>query len=66
MNTVIYRNVKDIAEKRNMTIRELEIKAGLANGTIGKWQDSIPKISSVEAVARILKVTVDRLLKKQE
>lgn len=60
----IYKNVSDLAKQKKLTIMEIEKRAELANGTIGKWRDSIPKISSVEAVARVLKVSVDRLLRE--
>lgn len=61
---IIYKNVSDLAKQKKLTIMEVEKRAGLSNATIGKWQKSVPKISSVEAVARVLKVSVDRLLRE--
>ena len=60
---MIYDNVVELMIEKNMTIFELERKAGLANGTVRKWKDSTnsPKIESVMAVAKVLGVTVNRL-----
>lgn len=60
----IYNNVKEIAAQKKISITDLEKAAGLANGTIGKWKDSVPKVSSLEAVAKALKVTVSQLIKE--
>ena len=64
MSEKIYKNVSELAKQKNLSIMEIEKKANLSNGTVGKWRESIPKISSVEAVARVLKVSVDRLLRE--
>ena len=61
---IIYKNVSDLAKQKKLSIMEIEKRAGLSNATIGKCQKSVPKISSVEAVARVLKVSVDRLLRE--
>lgn len=62
---MIYDNVVELMIKKNMTIFELERKAGLANGTVRKWNGSTnsPKIESVMAVAKVLGVTANRLLR---
>lgn len=61
---MIYENVKAIAERKGMTIAELERKAILANGAIGKWRTSSPNVDSLRRVAEILEVSVDKLLSK--
>lgn len=62
---MIYDNVVELMIKKNMTIFELEREAGLANGTVRKWKDltNSPKLESVMAVAKVLGVTVNRLLR---
>lgn len=60
---MVYDNIKRECEKRGMSITQLENKAGLANGTIGKWQKSSPTITNLKTVADILNVSVDWLLK---
>lgn len=59
---LLFENVKALANKKGMSIGELEKAAGLSNGAIFKWKASNPKIDSVQAVAKVLKVKVDKLL----
>lgn len=62
---MIYSNVCEYAKKRSKTIAQIEREAGLANGTIGKWHTgSVPSVASLQAVANVLKVKVDTLLKE--
>ena len=63
---MLFDNVKALADKRGMSIGELERAAGLSNGAIFKWKVSIPKIDSVKSVADVLKVKVDKLLEERE
>lgn len=58
----IYDKIKAICEEKGMSVRQLEMSAGLKNGTIGKWNDSSPTIKSLIAVADVLKVKVDKLI----
>ena len=60
---MIYDNVKRLCEEKGMSISQLEKEAGLGNGTIGGWKTSVPRIDTVESVAKALRVKVDRLLK---
>ena len=61
----VYENVVNLANKKNMKIAELERKAELGNGTIGKWQDekNKPSLNSIEKVANALNVKVQTLLR---
>lgn len=63
---MIYENVKELCDKRGISIAMLEKKANLSNGTIGKWREAIPSVDSVKRVADVLKVKVDTLLKERE
>ncbi len=59
---MLFENIKTLAKKKGLSIGELEKAAGLSNGAIFKWRVSTPKIDSVQAVAKVLKVKVDKLL----
>lgn len=63
---MIFDNVKELANKKGMSIGELERAAGLSNGAIFKWKVSIPKIDSVKSVADVLNVKVDNLLEESK
>lgn len=52
-------------KEKGMTLAELERQAGLANRTIYKWNENIPSVEKVLAVANVLGVTVDELVKKE-
>ena len=59
----MYDRIKALCEKRGMSIYELERSAGIGNGTIGKWRDNRkPNISSLEAVAKVLDISVADLM----
>lgn len=62
----IYDNVKRFARYQGMSIRSLEIRAGLSNGSISKWNDSRPDVFKVRRVAGILDVTIDDLLSSKQ
>ena len=62
---MIYENVKELCEKKNMSIKELEEKAGLGNGVIGKWSKGVePNIAILRKVAEALGVKIATLLKE--
>lgn len=58
----IYDKIKAMCEERGMSVRQLEVAAGLKNGAISKWNDSSPTIKSLKAVADVLKVKVDKII----
>lgn len=60
---MIYDNVKRLSDEKGISISRLEKEAGLGNGTISGWKTSAPRLDSLQAVAKVLKVKVDKLLK---
>ena len=61
-NSLIYDKIKAICEEKSLSIRQVEVAAGLKNGAISKWNDSSPTVKSLKAVADVLKVKVDKLI----
>lgn len=59
-----FEKVKNLVEKKGMSIRELERQAGLSNGAISKWKKSNPNVDSLKSVATVLEVKVDELLEE--
>ena len=51
---MIYQNIKRIADNQHLSIRQIEQRAGLSNGTIGKWR--IAKSTNVFAVKKVADV----------
>ena len=58
----IYDNVSEIAKRKKISIAEIEKRAGLGNGVIGQWRTAYPHVNSLMAVAKVLSVTVNRLI----
>ena len=63
---MIYENVKELADKKKISICELEKRAQLGNGVIAGWKTSSPRVENLQAVAKILGVTVNRLLQERK
>jgi len=62
METTIYENIKRLCDEKKISITELEKKAGLGNGTIGKWKTAHPTMNSVYMVADALNVKVTKII----
>ena len=59
---MVYEKISEIAKKKNISISELERRAGLSKATISKWKTSSPKADNLKSVATVLNVKVDELL----
>ena len=51
--------------KRGLSVTSVEKEAGLSNGAISKWNDSSPTVDKLNAVAKVLNVKVDCLLRQK-
>ncbi|WP_318766609.1 helix-turn-helix domain-containing protein [Lactiplantibacillus carotarum] len=61
----IYQRIKDLANQKNISIRELESTLGFANGTVSKWQDRA-NTEKLQKVAIFFGVPIDSLLKESD
>lgn len=59
---MIYDKIKEICKSKEISVASVEKEAGLSNGTISKWNSSSPTVEKLNAVAKVLKVTVGSLL----
>jgi len=59
---LIYDKIKEICKAQGISVAQVERGAGLGNGAISKWNNVSPTIDNLQAVAKVLKVTVDKLL----
>lgn len=60
---LLYDRIREICKKKGVSVSALERQAGLGHGTISKWNNVSPTTDNLQAVANILKVKVDNLLK---
>ena len=63
---MVYENVVALAKKNNLTLSEVERKAGLAMAIISKWKTVSPNLGSLKAVADVFGVTVNRLIREEK
>ena len=54
--------IKKKAEALELSLTQLEAKAGVANGVIGKWKTSSPNMETLQKVTKVLDCTIDELL----
>ncbi len=61
-------NIKRLCAAQGLTVQQLEVKAEIASGTIGRWGREgklMPSVDKVKRVADALGVTVDELLREE-
>lgn len=60
----VYKNIKAIAEKQGMTIKDVAYKAGIGENSIYRWKVTQPSITSLRKVANVLNVSVNDLIQE--
>lgn len=60
--TTIYDRIKEISNKKGVSIDYVNDKAGLSNKAIYGWKKSTPKADNLKKVADVLHVSTDYLL----
>lgn len=63
---MIYEKIKEICEKKSISIYRLEKDLGFASSTVVKWKKSVPSVEKIKAIADYLGVTIEELLKADE
>ena len=60
----LYEVICQISKEKNISINQLEERAGLSTGSIYKWKTVSPTVKNLKKVAEVLETTVDSLLEK--
>ena len=63
---MLYSNIKTLCDKQNLLISQLERDLELPRSSICKWDKNEPGVWRVQKVAKLLGVTVDKLLKEDQ
>lgn len=61
----MYETIKAEATKRGLSIRQLEIRSNVGDGTIEKWKRSSPKLDTLEKVADALGLKPETLIARR-
>ena len=64
MNT--YEIIKELAKKKKISIRQLEMRFGYSNGYLAKWKTNTPNDDELPRLADYFGVSVDYLLGREE
>ena len=59
---MLYDKIKALCEEQGISIAELERRADLGNGTIGKWKTISANLDTLAKVSNVLNITVSDLL----
>lgn len=59
---MIYDRIKQICREKGISVASVEKQAEISNGAISKWNKASPTVESLQAVAKVLGVTLDKLV----
>ena len=62
LDMTAFERIKKLANKRGLSLIEVNDKAGLGTRTIYHWKNKVPKSDSLTAVAKVLHTSADYLL----
>lgn len=62
----MYKVIKEICDKKGISISQLERDAGLGNGTISGWKDGDARLTNLDKVAETLGMKTETLIKKRK
>lgn len=60
---LLYERIKSISEEKSLSIYKIERDLDFSNGTISKWNKSMPSAKNLKKVADYLGVDMEELLK---
>ena len=58
---IMWKNIKRLCEKQNITITQIEKDLGFSPGSMSKWRQSSPSIEKVIAVSDYFQVSLDNI-----
>ncbi|HEL2668210.1 TPA: helix-turn-helix transcriptional regulator [Streptococcus suis] len=61
---MLYDKIKEVAQTRKVSIYRIERDLEFSNGSLRKWNDSTPSVTSLKKVANYLDVPLDELLEE--
>lgn len=62
----MYAVIKEICDKKGISVAQLERDAGLGNGTISGWKDGDARLTNLDKVAEALGMKTETLVKRRK
>jgi transcriptional regulator with XRE-family HTH domain len=62
---MFYEKIKKIAKARNISIYRIERDLRFSNGSLRKWDNSTPSVTSLKKVADYLSIRLEDLLEEE-
>lgn len=62
----LFEKVMEKAKEKGIRITNLEKAAGMSKGSICKWEHGNPRINNLQAVAKVLGVSIIDLIEEEE
>ena len=62
----VYEKIKQLCKEKGIAVRQLEGTLGFSNGSICKWDKSVPRADALSKVANYLGVSIEFLLDSSE
>ena len=62
----MYQKVRELCEKRGISVRSLEKELGFSNGSVSKWETSVPGFDKAVKVANYFNVPVSELMEEKK
>lgn len=62
----MYKVIKEICDKKGISVAQLERDAGLGNGTISGWKDGDVRLTNLDKVAEALGMKTETLVKRRK
>lgn len=66
MRKIDYEKLQEKAAAQGLTIKALEVAAGLSPNTMGPWRKSVPGVDKAAAVAKVLGCSIEELLTEED
>lgn len=61
---MILKKIRELCDKKGITLSELERACGIGNATISRWDKSFPRIDNLNKVANYFGVSIEYFLEE--
>ena len=59
---MFYQKIERLCKERGISIARLEKETNIGNGTIGRWKESVPSLTSLKKIAEYFEIPLAELI----